>query len=70
MSQKNSKFFPEILKSGYPLNFSDFFIEQTVTTIARKLNFSGFPQKISGFFGTSVLQRVIFFSTSEGTSLI
>ena len=31
--------------------FSDLFIEETVTTIARKLNFSGFPQKNAEIVG-------------------
>ena len=52
-------FYRRFWKADIRWTFSDFFIEQTVTTIARKLNFSGFPLKISGFFGTSVLQRVI-----------
>ena len=45
MSPPNPKILPEILKSGFRWTFSDFFIQQTVTIIARKLNFSGFPQK-------------------------
>jgi len=36
------------LKSGNPLDFPDFIIQQTVMTIARKLNFSGFAPKFCG----------------------
>ena len=57
MSRPSPSFLTGIFKSGYSL---DFFIEQTVTTIARKLNFSGFGRNFSSFSQTSVLQSVIF----------
>jgi hypothetical protein len=57
------EFFTGIFKSGYSLDFS---IEQTVTTIARKLNFSGFGRNFSSFSQTSVLQTVIS-NTSSAT---
>ena len=42
-------------------------MEQTVTTIARKLNFSGFGRNFSSFSQTSVLQMVIVHNvTNEG----
>ena len=59
MTEPRPSFFSRILKSGYSLNSPDFFMEQTVTTIARKLNFSGFGRNFSSFSQTSVLQMVI-----------
>ncbi|MDA9261703.1 hypothetical protein N9P82_01425, partial [bacterium] len=61
MTEPRPSFFSRILKSGYSLNSPDFFMEQTVTTIARKLNFSGFGRNFSSFSQTSVLQMVMLY---------